>query len=53
MGSKIIDLARQTLRVGAGTVVYLAIVVLAAPLPAAAGQFGMFPPPHGLRSFFP
>jgi hypothetical protein len=43
---------RQILRVGAGTAVYVAIVVLAAPLPAAAGLMLTFPALNGLGFFF-
>ncbi len=43
---------RQILRVAAGTVVYVAIVVLAAPLPAAAGLMLTFPALNGLGFFF-
>lgn len=48
----ITELMRQVLRVGAGTVVYVAIVVLAAPLPAAAGLMLTFPALNGLGFFF-
>jgi len=52
MGSKLVELARQTLRVVAGTAVYVAIVLLAAPLPAAAGIMLTFPALNGLFFFF-
>jgi hypothetical protein len=45
-------LMRQTWRVLAGTAVYVAIVVLAAPLPAAAGLMLTFPALNGLGFFF-
>jgi hypothetical protein len=52
-GTRLIqELIRQILRVGAGTVVYVAIVVLAAPLPAAAGLMLTFPALNGLGFFF-
>jgi hypothetical protein len=46
------ELMRQVLRVTAGTAVYVAIVVLAAPLPAAAGLMLTFPALNGLGFFF-
>ncbi len=46
------ELMRQALRVAAGTAVYVAIVVLAAPLPAAAGIMLTFPALNGLFFFF-
>jgi hypothetical protein len=46
------ELMRQVLRIGAGTAVYVAIVVLAAPLPAAAGLMLTFPALNGLGFFF-
>jgi hypothetical protein len=52
-GTRLIaEVMRQTLRVGAGTAVYVAIVVLAAPLPAAAGLMLTFPALNGLGFFF-
>jgi hypothetical protein len=48
----VMELIRQVLRVGAGTAVYVAIVVLAAPLPAAAGLMLTFPALNGLGFFF-
>ncbi len=48
----VIELSRQALRVAAGTAVYVAIVVLAAPLPAAAGVMLTFPALNGLFFFF-
>jgi len=45
-------LMRQVWRVLAGTTVYVAIVVLAAPLPAAAGLMLTFPALNGLGFFF-
>jgi hypothetical protein len=53
LGTRLItELMRQVLRVGAGTAVYVAIVVLAAPLPAAAGLMLTFPALNGLGFFF-
>jgi hypothetical protein len=46
------ELMRQALRVAVGTAVYVAIVVLAAPLPAAAGIMLTFPALNGLFFFF-
>jgi hypothetical protein len=52
-GAKLVaELMRQALRVVAGTAVYVAIVVLAAPLPAAAGVMLTFPALNGLFFFF-
>jgi hypothetical protein len=52
-GTRLIkELMRQVLRVVAGTVVYVGIVVLAAPLPAAAGLMLTFPALNGLGFFF-
>src|SRR5262249_47250632 len=53
MASKLMnEVMRQTLRIVAGTAVYVAIVVLAAPLPAAAGLMLTFPALNGLFFFF-
>ena len=46
------ELGRQILRVVAGTAVYIAIVVLAARLPAGAGLMLTFPALNGLAFFF-
>jgi hypothetical protein len=46
------EVPRQVLRIAAGTAVYVAIVVLAAPLPAAAGLMLTFPALNGLGFFF-
>ena len=46
------ELARQVWRVLAGTTVYVAIVVLAASLPAGAGLMLTFPALNGLAFFF-